>query len=295
MPTDLEQSIFRTVAFFSLFDYPLTEFEIWKWLTEPAVAYAFPDVRDCLSASHYLREKIVCTDGFFTLRDTAETVALRHERFVDAARKYHRLQRVCGYLAHLPMIRAVAACNTLAWNNTKAESDIDLFVIVKHGRIWITRFLAVLPFKLLGLRPGQSTRDPICFSFFAADDRLAMKGLKIGKRDLYFAQWMHSLVPVMDRGVFRRVALQNGWVNRSFPNSFPVQTARPRTTRPTAHRGDAAHLFESLAKGFQVRRLPPTIRSMMNNDTRVIIDDGMLKFHEGDRREEFMERLAKLV
>ncbi len=294
MATDLEQSIFRTAAFFSLFDYPLTEFEVWKWLTEPAIAYALPDVRMALATSTYLCERLVSTEGFICLRGKEETITTRHDRFVDAARKYHRLKNVSRYLARLPTIRAVAACNTLAWNNTKPESDIDLFVIVKRGRLWITRFLAVVPFKMLGLRPGQSRRDPICFSFFASEDRLAMKELKIGKRDLYFAQWIYSLVPVVDRGEFGEVVSQNGWVRASFPNSYPVATARTRKTWVEKERVDLTGLFEPLARAFQLRRLPSEITSMMNRDSRVVVDDGMLKFHESDRREEFMQRLASL-
>src|SRR5437899_2864991 len=98
MPTDLEQSIFRSVAFFSLFDFPLTGFEIWKWLAKPATAYKLEDVFSVLASSEWLSAKLETRDGFFVLRGKLEMIELRHDRFLDATRKFNRLRRAARYL-----------------------------------------------------------------------------------------------------------------------------------------------------------------------------------------------------
>jgi len=295
MPTDLERSILRTVAYFSLFEYPLTMFETWKWLAEPSVAYKLEDVRSALQTSTWLAARLEQHDGFVMQKGKGDMVATRHTRFLDASRKFHRLHRIGRYLACLPMVRAVAACNTLAWNNTKPESDIDLFIVTVPGTLWLTRLLTVAPFALLGMRPKANAHDPVCFSFFASSDAMAMRGLCLDARDLYLGQWTRSLVPVIDRGDFSRVAEGNGWVERLFPNSYAVKTATPRRVSFRQTRASRLlRLFESFPRLMQKSRLPKEIQAMANRDTRVIVNDRMLKFHPNDRRREFMDRLAKL-
>lgn len=293
--SDLERSILRTVCFFSLFDYPLTTFEVWKWLAEPTVAYTIQDVRHVLASSDWLAKRLEHHDGSVVLKGKGHLLATRHRRFVDAARKYHRLKRVGRYLALLPMVRAVAACNTLAWNNTKPESDIDLYILATPGTLWLTRLLTVTPFALLGMRPKVGAIDPVCFSFFAASSATAMRGLCLSGRDLYLGQWVRSLVPVIDRGEFAGIATNNGWVEHLFPNSFAMKTAVTRRVsfRPK-HTSRLARIFEPFARLIQKPRLPSDIRGLANRDTRVVINDRMLKFHPNDRRGEFLQRLAQL-
>ncbi|MEK7105675.1 MAG: hypothetical protein AAB865_03265 [Patescibacteria group bacterium] len=301
MPTDLEQSIFRTIAYFSLFDYPVTAFEIWKWLLMPSAGYQLVDVRETLTISEWLKTRLETQDGFFVLTGRGDMVATRHERFLDATRKFKRLRRACRYLALLPTIKMLAVCNTLAWMNTKPESDIDLFIVVKPGRIWTARLFTVLPFKLLGLRPMQGAVDPVCFSFFAAADHLDFRPVRLVKDDIYLAAWIRSLVPVVNRGDVERMSDANSWVKRAFPNSFGVTVARPhrfvvRSSRLPAEEGSGlvARSVEHLAKVIQRRRLPAEIKKLANQDTRVIVSDTMLKFHPNDRRGEILEKLETL-
>ncbi len=294
MPSDLAQSIFRTVAFFSLFDFPVTRFEIWKWLVKPSVAYRLEDVMASLEADPWLSARLETRDGFFVLKGKAAMIATRHERFLDATRKFKRVRRAARYLAFLPMVKTLAVCNTLAWMNTKPESDIDLFIITKPGRVWTTRAFAVLPFALLGMRPKSGAVDPVCFSFFASNESIDLRALKLHKDDLYLAQWVRSLVPVADRDQFVTFARLNDWASRLFPNSFPVRSASPRRARTWNGHRDLGHLLEPIMKKFQRSRLPHEIQSMANQDTRVIVRDDLLKFHPNDRRQEFIDRLEDL-
>lgn len=295
MATDLEQSIFRAVAFWSLFDFPLTGFEVWKWLARPAVGYRLEDVRACLERSSWLATRLETQDGFFVLRGKLEMIVTRHSRFLDAARKFKRLRRASRYLAFLPMVKMLAVGNTLAWMNTKPGSDIDLFIVTKPGRVWVTRAFVVLPFALLGMRPKVGAVDPICFSFFASTDAVDLRGLRLGKEDWYLAQWVRSLVPVADREQIAAFTKANDWASGLFPNSYAVRPARPRRFRAWNGHRDAAHLFEPLFRRLQMSRLPANIQSMANKDSRVIVSDEMLKFHPNDRRAEFAAKLEMLT
>ena len=170
----LEQAIYQTVAYFSLFNYPLTTFEIWKWLFGYEKKVSLLDVRNALKSDPC--SSLVSENGFWSLpsQDISELVLTRHERYLDAVRKYKRLRRAVWYLSLIPSVRGVAACNTLAWNHTRKESDIDLFLIVREGTVWTTRLLSVTPFKILKMRPGAGKRDPLCFTFFLSDTKTVL-------------------------------------------------------------------------------------------------------------------------
>ncbi len=294
MSSDLEQSIFKTVAFFSLFEYPLTAFQIWKWLVKPGVAYALEDVQSALATSDWLKARLTCQDGFFVLTGQERMIATRHQRFLDATRKFKRLRRVGRYLAFLPMVKILAVCNSLAWMNTKVESDIDLFLLTKPGRVWTTRFFAVLPLKLLGLRPKRGAVDPVCLSFFASTEAADLRPLRLRKDDLYLAQWVRSLVPIADRQAFAGFTRVNDWASGIFPNSFAVRPAHPRRFRLTSKRRDLARIVEPFFRRLQRSRLPQELRALANRDTRVVVSDTMLKFHPNDRRQEFCDKLEAL-
>lgn len=295
MPTDLEQSIFRTVAFFSLFEYPLTSFEIWKWLAKPASSYRLEDVLTTLNSSPWLHDRLDYAGGLFVLTGQSALVAVRHERALDSLRKFRRLRRACHYLAFLPMVKMLAVCNTTAWMNTRISSDIDLFVVTKPGRVWITRALVTLPFALLGMRPRLGAKDPFCFSFFASVDALDFRGLRLGREDWYLAQWVLSLIPVADRGTAENFSHLNRWAHGLFPNSFAVRPASYRRFTMWQRHFDIAFIFETLARRVQMARLPKEIAVLANRDSRVVVNQQMIKFHPNDRRQEFADKLEALV
>ncbi|MEK9131166.1 MAG: hypothetical protein AAB429_03580 [Patescibacteria group bacterium] len=295
MPTDLEQSIFRAVAFFSLFEYPLTGFEVWKWLAGPQVAYRLEEVLFCLAKSPWLADRLETQDGFFVRRGQLSMILTRHARFLDATRKFKRLRRACRYLAFLPMVKMLAVCNTMAWMNTKPESDIDLFVVVKPGRMWTARAFVVLPFALLGRRPKIGAVDPLCFSFFASTDAVDLRVVRLGKEDWYLAQWVRSLVPMADRNQAANVTRLNDWAAGLFPNSYGVAPARPRRVKTWKGHPDLGRLLEPVFRRLQKSRLPAEIQSLANKDSRVIVSDQMLKFHPNDRRAEFSAKLEMLT
>ncbi len=285
-------SILRTLAYFDIFDYPLTTLEVWKFLnsrTGPT------DLGLILAGLETLQGEGVIDQrgGFWFLRGREVGVNLRLERSQIARRKYARARLVTRFLKHLPGIRLVAICNTLAWSQARDESDIDFFIVTKSGRLWQSRFLAVAPFALLGLRPrsGQE-RDALCFSFFAAETALDFSVLRIKPDDPYLLYWVASLVPLYDPdGLIEAIWEANPWVRQALPNARPffVSTLRRVSgqTQSSSDRGGEANFWENLARAWQMLRLPRGLREIMNVDHRVLVTDELLKFHQNDRRHEF--------
>ncbi len=303
--TPTEQAILRTVAYFDIFNYPLTAWEVWKWLLggTPTVQVAYPEVVEALQSSTVLQEKLDHHQGFYFLRGRAENVQLRQERYRLALTKLERAQRFAQTLARLPYVRAVFACNSLGLANARSESDIDFFILVKRGHVWAVRLLAAGWAKLRKLRPRPANRqDTFCLSFFLADDALNLHTLRL-PADPYLTMWLATLVPLYDPANLRaQVWSENAWVQAALPHAQPRDLSAMRSA--SAWRATwAAPLvglawFERLAEKIQQRVLAPNLRTLANQDSRVVMNDTMLKFHDNDRRAEyarmFQERLATL-
>ncbi|MBI2474970.1 hypothetical protein HYV69_00925 [Candidatus Uhrbacteria bacterium] len=300
-PTDLELSIFRTLCWFSVFHYPLTTFEIWKWLLRPVRSYDLFEVTQSITNSGWLKEKLNQKDGFWTLRydPNLSMIEERHKRFLNAIVKYRKLSRASYFFQLLPSLKTVASANTLAWWHTTNESDIDLYIMTDPNRIWSTRFFLVLPFAVCGNRPKRfenvKVNDPFCFSFFTTTEAIQMESLKCAQEDLYLAYWIKSLVPIIDRSdFFSQLSSVNRWVDVVLPN------AHPRLLHPyhCQHKLFSIpiqwSLFESLFRFIQRRHFPSSIAELANKDSRVVVSDQILKFHNSDRRDQFMDEFKKI-
>lgn len=299
-PTDLEQSILRTLCWFAVFDQSITGFEIWKWLIEPARAYDLSEVYRVLEGSEWVKERVIEKGGYFRVAtevtEATGVVGTRSKNYLDAAKKFRKLRRASHYFRLFSSARSIAAVNSIAWMNTNAQSDIDLFVVTKPKSIWSTRFWMVAPFILLRSRPGSSDQDPLCFSFFATSNALAMDHLRLKEGDHYFAFWLKSIVPMFDRdGHFEKLQAENTWADRMLPNASR-RTVHPlhkiSLTFPTF---PTFPTFQTFYRTLSQKRFPLAIRNLANKDSRVVVSDDMLKFHETDRRAEFEDTYRALV
>lgn len=283
---------FWVIAYFAHFGYPLTAFEVWKWLHAPVQSWTLREVMVALAEDAWLRERVGEWNGFYGFGDVEAHWHDRHTRYLDAVRKYNVLRPVMEYIGRLPGVEGVAVCNSLAYHHTNADSDIDLLILTTPSRVWSVRLLAVSMMALLHKRPREAARDPICCSFFADRTALDFSVYKIGDADPYLEYWSAALIPLVDRdGVFTAYRAANTWASAALPHALPV--VRARAYRPRI-RGQLAlyPLSEAAARRVQERRFPRRITAMRNLDTRVVVNDHVLKFHENDRRQEIARALA---
>lgn len=293
----IEWDCFRVLAYFAYFKYPLTSFEVWKWLSEPEEPWTLAQVMEVLATSTWLHERLSCQDGFYALGGSsagvAEQLLDRHERFLDALRKYRKLTRVIKLLGRLPYIDAIFVGNSLAYHHTNAESDIDLFVVTRPNRVWTARLLVVSVLAALRQRPGEAKLDPLCCSFFADYDHLDLAALKIDEPDPYLALWLATLIPVIDRRqVSSRLRVMNRWVDLALPNTRSVLRA-PHWLPASGRCLPGAILAETRARQLQETKFTGIIKALANVDTRVVVNDFVLKFHQNDRRAAIIHALEE--
>lgn len=288
--SSLELKILEVLAYFDLFSYPLTRLEIWQNIQ---VRASYSAVEDALQGSEWLQKRIVSHNGLWHLRTSKVNPAEeRQRRYRVSALKFKKAWRFARLLRFVPWIEAVYACNSLGFFHAKPESDIDLFIITRPGRIWTSRFFSVLIAELTGFRPKDShAQDGLCLSFFAIDG-VSMESAALGKNDLYFFYWMTKLVPLLVRGqAYERFWGANQWMQKIFPQMeiirppMSVRVDSRRRIGPSSKRG--LNWLEAVFRALQLRLMPAYLKDAAGKDTGVIINNEFLKFHDHDRREQF--------
>lgn len=282
-PTALEQALFRTLAYFAYFQFPLTLREMHTWLLAPDRAYHLDEVEKCITNSTWLKKHSERYGVYISLKSCEDWVKKREKKYLDAQRKHKKALFIASLLMRIPGIVGVAVCNSLAWHATTKESDIDLFIVTRPGKIWTSRLFATLPLRLLGMRPGEAIQDPLCLSFFVDENSFAFASLREGEEDWYLAYWCASLLWIGGaQSLSKKFFAQNEWMQHVLPNACP--------TRPVSSLRSEGLLRlplffpESFAKKIQERLFSQKIRAKQNQSTHVIINDQMLKFHDDDRR-----------
>ncbi len=215
----LEQSIYDTIRFFDLYDMPLTATQIWQHLVVAKSGYAHQvslrEVQRAISVSEFLREKTESKWGYVTLRGRLHLVARRLRRHAIAQDKWKIVKRCAPFLAAVPFVRALAGSGSLAVDNTKHSSDLDIFVIVKDGRIWTARLLLLAVSSVLGRRRvygDQHAPDMLCLNHYITDSSLLIS------RDIQnvcMAMQYAHLVPIFEDSLIRKFHQRNsGWISR---------------------------------------------------------------------------------
>ncbi len=303
MFTSLEVAILRTIIYFDLVEYPLTQFEIWKYLFSPnGGSVTLGDVVHALNEPSFLGEYIDRKDGYIFLKGRDVLLYDRLDRAIVADHKYRSIRFIIVLLAHIPFVRMICTCNTLALGAPKKESDIDLFIVARKGHLWFVRLLCVCVVMVFARRPSKGKEeDALCLSFYASDNALDLSLVGIadqqGIPDMYLLYWMCWCVPLYDDGAYEDFYRANAWIERYIPHrirSLPIPMRRISPSMPglifkklfelaTSMGGD---FFEWLSRLLQEKIVSKKLSDISKKDRSVIMNDYFLKLHTHDRRQE---------
>lgn len=310
----LEDSLIATICYFAIFQYPLTLFEIWNYLLcPPQSTTTIEDIDKCISTSHNVSSVVDHAQGLVFLKGRMSDTALRFDRYRNAEAQYLLALWGIRVLSCIPFVGCICVVNRLSYSNAKEQSDIDLLIIAKHRYLWLTRFLCTSLMHILRRRPGQcAPQKALCLSFFVSDEHLSLQALQIpqdqdGIGDIHFALWLTQCVPIYDRGgVYERWYKENAWVNAFVPNRIPIYPPERRRVKNSwicimiKNIGECiircfGKLGELVARKYQQTFLADDIKRVVNQDTCVVMNDAVLKFHTNDRRHEVRKTFKKIL
>lgn len=303
----LKQSLTQTLSYFDLFSCPLTEEELYRYLWNPQEPISFDTFTRRLETFAESKEKNFEKSGsYFFLPGREEIIAQRERRVWYVEKKLKIAERGAKLLRFLPFVKAFFVCNQIQIGVTQ-KSDIDVLIVAQRGHLYLTRFVITLLFGLFRLRRGKKkVTDRLCLSFYVTDDALDFTSLQVGEPDIYFTHWLATLIPVYDpQNYLQKFFDANEWATKKIPSAFRV----PLLTKWSIQDKHLSLFFkkffekllrtqygdklEAWTKKFQLKHMQKNTDSVQNKDTRVVVSDTLLKFHENDRRELFREEWQK--
>lgn len=300
---DIRTALFRTITYLDLFDFAPTLLELEQWLVVPQhnnTAEHLNQFQDNHSPLSTLQrtlasdDRIAHAEGFYFLRGREQLIPLRKKKYNFTEEKWKHVRPYLRLLASLPHVRAIFLANAMGWSNARRDSDIDLTIVTTPAHIWTARLFTAGLMKLLRQRPGEQSPDrALCLSFYVDSGHLNLAPYRLHDHDVPFAFWVAQQYPVYDaEHLHHKLFEQNAaWLQQMFTHlQWPTSTPRRTITPYLLLRPKKLFLewlpLERFSRWIQQRLMPTTITAHANKDTRVVINDYILKLHTNDRRQE---------
>lgn len=293
MMTARELAIARTVIYSSLFDYPLTVDELHRSLIESDQTAA--EILAVYDGSELLQHIVEYHDGFFVPIGRGDLIAERRRREARSATFLRRHERLLRAVCALPFTRLVALSGSIAHLNLEATGDLDLFIVTRGGAVWSVTVAVLAIARLLGRRRS------VCANFIIADSHLALE-----QRDLFTANQVIHLRPLVGGEVWCAMVAANPFVGRFYPNGVARVSERAMpldfASRATAIVKRAAELVlapplpvvEAMCRKLYAWHLGRRAR-WWRSPEQVLLRSDYLKLHTQSHRRSVLDRFDAAV
>ena len=210
---DPKRDIVNTLSYKKIFNQPLSIYQIIYY----GHCY-FMDLREVEESISELlkRNKIKFKNNKYFLNNTK--IKESENFYEDSVDYFNKLQDLNFIFQGIPFIQMVGVTGTLASYHFNQETeDVDLFIICSRNRLWITRLVLVLIFKILNIYVNNKNPNiKLCPNLYISDHNLSWE---TGKRNIYVANEIAMLQPVFQRNdAYFKFLSENKWVSDYLPN-----------------------------------------------------------------------------
>lgn len=213
--------IVKTVLYFDLFKYPLTEEEVFE-----NSAISIPKDKFLMELSTLVDNKFFLRQGEFILcaERTNDDIVARLKGNTEAEKIMPLAHFYSKKIASFPFVEAVCLSGGLSKKYYDEKGDIDFFIITKPNRLWLCRTLLILRYKLL---PAHK-RKYWCTNYFISSDNLEVHDI-----NPFTATELAFLIPTVQYGLYSTLLERNNWYKAKFPNkpkALPEDCADPQNS-----------------------------------------------------------------
>lgn len=285
--TSLGQRIVATIAYFDVFKKRLSEKELVRLLLGSSKSFSGNQLRiEILKLSSLIKQ----TDQKFHLLQSTPTSQFDSSYLIEKAKNKSWVFK------HVPFVKMVAICNYLPLGIADDQSDIDLLIITDLNRIFLARSFATFILQLFSLRRhGKKVKSRFCLSFYANEYFLNFDDL-ILEKDIYFAFWLQSLLPLYgDKKVWQNIYSENQeWLKFYFDSDRRPQFDGKEEKSifkfllEKLLSGSFGNFLEMKLGSFFVKRNEVKSKNLGPNAS-IVVNSRRLKFHNNDRRNAFRE------
>jgi hypothetical protein len=295
---EISESLIRTIAFFDLFDFPLTAEEIQQNLYGTSRPTHIKEIKGVLGQ---LKEAGAVEEirDYFVLKGRGSIIETRKSHKFIAEKFWGRVRLYGNYMRAVPFIRMIAVCNNLAYDNPSETSDIDLLVVVEPGRMWTARLILTLILQFFGVRRhGDHITGRFCLSFFLSTRAMNLESMALKPEDPYLAYWLKTLAPIDGLATYQEMLKLNApWVLKNYGlkltenklNMFAEPERKLKKFLEWLLNGWLGDALENLLKRTFKKRTEGKA-ALLGTEANVVVTDDMLKFHNHDRRGEYAEK-----
>lgn len=290
----MEKAVLKTLIYRDIFDYPLTIFEIHRWLISRKA-----NLRQVEVAVGRLVKNHKCKvqNGYHFLPGRSGTVSKRAERARQSKLYFRKAFLTSQLLKLIPWIKLVGISGGLAMENAGRMDDIDLVLITSKKRLWISRLLTLGILELTGQRRKVSdskvmAAGKVCCNLILEEDYLEQKN-----KNIYTVHEVLQMKVLWQRGnIYSKYLSDNEWVFKFLPNWVGSGIARDPailSLREAKRRGNLSSnqdsyaslgmTLENLAKRFQ-------LKIMKKPKGKERIEKGALYFHPFDYSKDILKR-----
>jgi hypothetical protein len=245
--SDLEREILHTLTYFDVFSYPLTQEQLYTFLSHASASAIQLEV----SLHRLIQQNLVhFSQGYYYLAArNEEIVTSRIENERRALRMLKQARWVSSFLKQMPFVRAIFITGSLSKHVAPHKSDIDFMIIAELGRLWICKMI-LTAFRRIVL---FNSKKYFCINLMVTEN-----GLYFSHHNYYTAIEIATTQIVWNTTVFDRYQKENAWIRDYLPHwhTLPV-VVRPLADTPS-------HFQKLLEQGLNMLKLDVMNTNLMH-------------------------------
>ena len=278
---DCELAIKKTLAYRSIFKYPLSNYQLKTFLISSR-EFRNKTINDSLE--HLLNR------GF--LKEKNKKYYLPGVRVIDWDQKKKLTEKIVKHnlsvinkLGKIPWVRMIAITGSVAAYNPADDSDIDVIIISAKNRLWITRLFCTLILKVLNKFPNvDGERGKICTNLYMDESKMAWEE---NGRNLYIAHDIVLMNPIIDKkNTYVKFLNMNRWV-LDFLSNFPI-TKLEKNENKNKLTSPLVDMVERIFMNIQVKHM----RSKLTTER---VSKYLIHFNKNDNCGRILESYEKVL
>ncbi len=201
-------------------------------------------------------------------------------------KRWHKAEKISWMLQVIPFVRFIAVNGSLAYGMSRESSDIDMFIIAKRNRIWLSRLFLTMFLRMIkqyhyigtDKRPGK-----ICPNRFVSDNYLL-----ISPQDAYHAQDYTQMVPLFDEdNYYEKFIAKNKWMEKfgffKPHRALTLVKSRSLTVIRKINEfilsGSLGDWIEEAARNSQLKKFKKTYPNINKDEPALIANDNEISIH----------------
>lgn len=205
-------------------------------------------------------------------------------------------------LAKFPFVRAIVLTNSLAFETSHKNSDVDLLIICEKGKLSICRDL--IKIWMTSTSSNKEARSKkLAIDIWLDEDNLNISDFKLRGNDIYFENWLATATPIYsEKSIFKEFVKSN-LLFKNFPNykikrdKIFALSKKDAQTKKSLENFLSAKPFSLIVKLSQKQMIARLNRyaKKVGNKGAILISVGRLRFNIPDKREEIQKKFEKLL